>query len=364
MIVATDSNSENTSFTSMTGSPGSIYQSEWGVTNGCRLDTPDACQDLVDHVASPGYFSELRHFSNDDFLGQENINLAQKVAMGSELRENEIKNLEALLKAEADMKKTTKAKNAELVKELESLHAQFTNLQVSNDRLSQQVSTLQAQVTGEERIKATFEEFKKYEDDRVEQRDNGPSIGHWARHAPCRMSEGLKYGIEQGKVGRDLADVEAYDPEANGKLVKALQDLKDLKYPMVDELERLKDALMELLMASLYSDSDTREDTPQWVHDLRLSSAQLKIPIYPEVRDSKDPWAVKEEMLLEDAITANKSRAEKKKKCRVIFRTYEIGSAHHARSDGVLVSVPTIVPPGLAILLADAATQTDIFEDE
>ncbi|GJW10705.1 hypothetical protein Tco_1576532 [Tanacetum coccineum] len=38
-------------------------------------------------------------------------------------RENEIKNLEALLEAEADMKKAAKAKNAELVKELESLCA-------------------------------------------------------------------------------------------------------------------------------------------------------------------------------------------------------------------------------------------------
>ncbi|GJR90491.1 hypothetical protein Tco_0214502 [Tanacetum coccineum] len=147
-----DPDSENTSFTSMAGSPG----------------TP------------PGYFSELRHLPNDDFLSQYNINLARQVAMCSQLRlrfeqeakllkksiaqvarrdqriqakENEIKNLEALLEAEADMKKAAEAKNEEIMKELESLRAQFTDLQVSNDRLSQKVSTLQAQVTGEERIK-------------------------------------------------------------------------------------------------------------------------------------------------------------------------------------------------------------------
>nr|GFD44901.1 hypothetical protein [Tanacetum cinerariifolium] len=33
---------------------------------------------------------------------------------------------------------------------------------------------------------------------------------------------------------------------------------------------------------------------------------------------------------------------------------------HHARSDGVSVSVPTVVPQGLALLLVDAATQTDL----
>ncbi|GJR46804.1 reverse transcriptase domain-containing protein [Tanacetum coccineum] len=168
--VTGDPELKNTSFTSMAGSPGKIYQPGWGVTNGCRLDTPEACQDLVDHLAPPGYFSKLRHLPNDDFLGQYNMNLARQVAMGSQLRlrENEIKNLEALLEAEGDMKKSAEAKNAELVKELESLRAQFTDLQVSNDRLSQQVSTLQAQVIGKEKLKALFEEFKKYKDDRVE----------------------------------------------------------------------------------------------------------------------------------------------------------------------------------------------------
>nr|GEU67471.1 hypothetical protein [Tanacetum cinerariifolium] len=51
-------------------------------------------------------------------------------------RENEIKNLEALLEAETDMKKATEAKNAKLVKELENLRALFADLQVSNERLS------------------------------------------------------------------------------------------------------------------------------------------------------------------------------------------------------------------------------------
>nr|GFC56648.1 hypothetical protein [Tanacetum cinerariifolium] len=37
-------------------------------------------------------------------------------------REKHIKNLEALLEAEADMKDIAEAKNVELVKELESLH--------------------------------------------------------------------------------------------------------------------------------------------------------------------------------------------------------------------------------------------------
>nr|GEV85209.1 hypothetical protein [Tanacetum cinerariifolium] len=321
------------------------------------LDTPEACQDLVDHVAPPGYFSKLRHLHNDDFLKQYNVNLARKVAMGSQLRlrfeqeakllkksvaqvarrdkriqarENEIKNLETLLEAEANMKKAAEDKSAELSQELENMRALVSDLQVSNNRLSQQVSTLQEQVNGEEKLKAAFEEFKQYEDNRAK---------------------------------LDLEAIEAYDPEAEAKYIAALHALKNMKYPLVDQLKSLKDALMDVIMASLHLKSDTGDDAPQWVRELRPSSSQLTIPVYPEVRDPMDPWACKEEILFADAIAANVSRAEKKKKCRVVCRTHGVGSAQHARSDGVLVFVPTVSPQGLAILLADAATQTETSDE-
>nr|GFC98294.1 hypothetical protein [Tanacetum cinerariifolium] len=102
--------------------------------------------------------------------------------------------------------------------------------------------------------------------------------------------------------------------EADTKYVAALHVLKDLKYPLVDQLEKLKDAPID-----------------------------LKILVYPEVRNSKDPWSFKDEILLEDAIAANVSHAENKKKCQVVCRTHE--------------SVPPTTP-------ADAATQIEIIEDE
>ncbi|GJY10837.1 hypothetical protein Tco_0379022 [Tanacetum coccineum] len=318
------------------GSPSGIYQRVWGVTNSCRLDTPEACQDLVDHTVPPGYFLELRHLPNAEFLGQYNMNLARQVAIGSQLW--------LRFEQEARLLKKARAKIARRDQRIQ---------------LSQQVSHLQVQVTGEERIKAAFEEFKKYEDNKPHMLTAIAGrrwvIGHGLRLAVMKcaesseirqafanvvsaglakgMSEGLKYGIEHGKAGRDLADVKAYDLEANNKLVKALQDLKDLKYPM-------------------------------WIRDLHLSSSQLKIPIYPEVRAPKDPWAVKKEVPLEDVIAANISRAEKKKKCGVVCRTHGIGSTYHARPDGILVSVPTVGPQGLAILLTDAGTQTQRSEDK
>nr|GEW88682.1 hypothetical protein [Tanacetum cinerariifolium] len=278
-------------------------------------------------------------------------------------REQEIKNLEALLEAEADMKKAAKDKNAKLSQELENMWALFSDLQVSNDNLSQQVVTLKEQVSGEEKLKAAFEEFKQYEDNRVEQRcvkmdarldalsidfdeELYPHmltaiagcrwvIGHGMRLAVVKcseslemrqafadvvsariakgMSEGLRHGVEHGRAQLDLEALEAYDPKSEDKYTAALQVLKNPKYPLVDQLEGLKDTPMDVIMAALHLESDTGDDALQW----------------------------------------------KKKKYRIVCCTHGVGSAHHPRSDGIPVSVPTVVPQDLAILLADTATQTD-----
>nr|GEY69792.1 transposase (putative), gypsy type [Tanacetum cinerariifolium] len=292
---AGDPESENASSPVEVGSSESIYRPEWGVVNGSLLDTPEACQDLVEHVA-----------------------------------------------------------------------------------------TLQQQVSGEEKLKAAFEEFKRQQDERVKQRcaemdarldalsivfyeELYPHmltaiagrrwvIGRGLRLAMMKcgeslelrqafadvvsagiakgLSEGLRHGLEHGQAQLSLESIEAYDPEAEAKFVAALQALKDLKYPLVDQLEGLKDTPMD-----------------------------LTIPVYPEVRDPRNPWACKEEIVLADAIAANIRRAEKKKKCRTVCRTHGVGSTHHARSDGVPVSAPTVVPRGLALLLANTATQTKLEDD-
>nr|GEY18653.1 transcription factor, MADS-box [Tanacetum cinerariifolium] len=364
VAAARDPSSENVSSPTEVGSPRCVYRPEWGVTNGSLLDTPEACQDLVDHAAPPGYFFELRHMHNDNFLGQYNINLARQVAMGSQLRlrfeqeakllrksvaqmarreqriqarESEIKSLEALLEIEADMKRAAEEKSAGLSQELERM------------------------LSGEETLKAAFEDYKQHQDQMVEQRcaemdarldamsidfdeELYPHmltaiagrrwvIGHRLRLATMKcveslemrqaftdvvsagiakgMSEGLKHGVEHGHAQRTIESLEAYDPEAEAKFAAAFH------------------------------------------------SSQLAIPVYPEVRDPWNPWACTEEIKLADAIAANISRAEQKKRSRIVCRTHGVGSAHHARSDRVLVSAPIVVPQGLALILVDAAMQTD-----
>nr|GEY67448.1 transposase (putative), gypsy type [Tanacetum cinerariifolium] len=406
-----DPESKNASFSSVVGSLKSIYRPEWGVANGSMLDTPEACQDLVDHVAMG---SQLRlRFEQEAKLLRKSVAQVARQDKRIQAREHEIKNLEALLEAEAGMKKAAEDKGTGISQELEDMRARFSDLQVSNEHLSQQVATLQEQISGEEKLKAVFKEFKRYEDNRVEQRcaemdarldamsidfdeklyphmltavaDRRWVIGRGLRLAIMKcgeslelrqafvdvmsagiakgMSEGLRHEVEHGQAQLSLESIEAYDLEVEAKYVAALQALKDLKYPLVYQLEGLKDAPMEVIMASLYLESDTGDDAPQHVRDLCLSSSQLTIPVYPKVRDPMNPWACKEEMLLADDIAANISHAEKKKKCRIVCHTHGVGSAHHGWSDGVSVSVPTVVPQGLALLLADAATLTEFEED-
>nr|GEV53575.1 hypothetical protein [Tanacetum cinerariifolium] len=392
-IVENPETKKSDSSASMDRSPGDIYQPGWGIPNNCRLDTPDACKEVVDHIAHPGYFYVLRHLPNAEFLDQYNINLARLVAMGSQLRlrfeqeakllkkatakigrqdqriqareedikrlagevnslkatktevyrlRGQVKNLETLLEAEADMKKAAESQNAQLTKELENLRVQFSDLQVNNKfkkMEDENVESHYAEIDTQLDAMSIYFDEELYPHMLIAIAGRRWIIGHGLRLAVIRcaksvklrqafadvvsvglvkgMSEGLEHGITHGKAGRDLSMVEAYDPEANDKFNQAVTVLKELKCPLVDELEKLKDAPME-------------------------------------------------EMTLKKALMADIIRAEKKKKCRVVYRTHEVGSAHYAKSDGVPVSVPTIAPQGPAILLVDAATQTDVAvkEDE
>nr|GEX75739.1 hypothetical protein [Tanacetum cinerariifolium] len=322
---AGDLDSENASSHVEVGSPKSIYRPEWGVANGSLLDTPEACQDLVDHVAPPGYFSELRHMHNDEFLRQYNVNLARQVAMGSQLR---------------------------LMFEQEAMLMRKSVAQVARRDKRIQAQELEIKKTG-----STTEDRGRYEEghERQECRANprtrryacsvlgSPGEQRASISAGCYptragiakgMSEGLRHGVEHGQSRLNVESIEAYDPEAEAKFFAALQALKDLKYPLVDQLEGLKDAPMDVIIAALYLESDTGGDAPQYIRDLCLNSSQLTIPVFPE-------------------------SCREEKKCRIVCRTHRVGSAHHARSDAVPVSVPTVVPQGLALLLADATTQTE-----
>nr|GEZ79092.1 hypothetical protein [Tanacetum cinerariifolium] len=266
-----------------------IYQPRWGVTNSCRLDTPNACQDVIDHIVPPTYCSELRRMSNAEFLSQYNKNLAQQEEeikkFDQEIQglQNPTGNLKTLLEAEADMKKATETKNADLTKELESLHTYC------------------------------LRGVKKYEDDRVERRYaeidarlDALSIDVNEELYPHVLTAiaGRRWVIGHGLRLAVMKCVESIELRQAFANVVSAGIAKGMSEGLAHDIELGK------------AKSDSEEDAPKWICDLRPSTSQLKIHVYLEVRDPRDPWAIKEEMLLEEAIAANVSRGKKKKRCR------------------------------------------------
>ncbi|GJU30442.1 hypothetical protein Tco_1174031 [Tanacetum coccineum] len=65
------------------------------------------------------------------------------------------------------------------------------------------------------------------------------------------MQEGLAAGIEHGQAGRCLTDLEAYIPSAEDDFNSAIRELRDLNFPLLQELSTKKDAstwdIMDLL---------------------------------------------------------------------------------------------------------------------
>nr|GEW46186.1 hypothetical protein [Tanacetum cinerariifolium] len=265
IAAAGDPESENVPSPAEVGSPRSVYWPEWGVTNGSLLDTPEVCQDLVDHAAPPGYFSELRHIHNKDFLRQYNINLARQVAMGSQLRlrfkqeakllrksvaqvarrdqriqarESEIKNLEALLETEVGIKRAVEEKSVGLSQELERMRAQFLELQ--DQLVEQRCAEMDARLDA---LSIDFDE-ELYPHMLTAIAGRRWVIGHGLRLALMKcaeslemrqafadvvsagvakgMSEGLKHGVEHGHAKLTVDSLEAYDPEAEAKFAAAL----------------------------------------------------------------------------------------------------------------------------------------------
>nr|GEZ26634.1 hypothetical protein [Tanacetum cinerariifolium] len=180
------------------------------------------------------------------------IPLTLPVAMGSQLS--------LRFEQEAKLLQKSVAQVARRDQRIQSRELEIKNLEVLRE----------TEVSREETLKAAFEEYKQQQDQLVEQRWYGLLLAMMkcAESLEMRqafayvvfagvakgMNEGLNHGVEHGHAQLTVESLEAYDPEAEAKFAAAL---KDLKYPLLDQLEGLKDAPMDVIMAALYLESDT-----------------------------------------------------------------------------------------------------------
>ncbi|GJR99361.1 hypothetical protein Tco_0315870 [Tanacetum coccineum] len=318
-----------------------MYIPNWNITNNTRIDNPATCRSLLDHATPPGYWAALCNQGDVGFLDSFNINSVKHICMASELRlryEHEIMTMEkferkftdsaaivqqrdaevADLKAKLEKSEAKAAEVVELRKRVSDLQAvvavkigKVANLNTQNAGLLEKVSTLElvcGELDGKDATERRFAERDAKLDARIAdvRRDMDNDLYPYMLTAIARRRwvighgfclDGLEAGIVHGKAGRSLTQIEAYDPEVEGKYVVAVSAFENVSFPLLDELEGLKDSSLMLIMSALtlkddHGDADT---TPKF-RRFQPSLDQVTVPIYSE------SGPIDHEMLLSDAI--------------------------------------------------------------
>ncbi|GJS03545.1 putative gypsy type transposase [Tanacetum coccineum] len=124
------------------------------------------------------------------------------------------------------------------------------------------------------------------------------------------IQQGLEAGIVHGKGGRSLAQLEAYDPEVEGKYVAAVSEFENILFPLLDELESLKDSPLASIMSALVlkDDQGNVDAAPEFAR-FQPSLDQVVVPV------NSDSSYVDHEMLLSEAIPSVRRSAERKGLC-------------------------------------------------
>ncbi|GKB95121.1 hypothetical protein Tco_0981258 [Tanacetum coccineum] len=105
------------------------------------------------------------------------------------------------------------------------------------------------------------------------------ALGHaFGRAIEKGMQEGLAAGIEHGQAGRCLTDLEAYIPSAEDDFNSAIRELRDLNFPLLQELSNRKDASTWDIMDLLRLDDAVAETLG--MTDLQPDASQLMVPVH------------------------------------------------------------------------------------
>nr|GEU42444.1 hypothetical protein [Tanacetum cinerariifolium] len=217
-----------------------VYIPTWKVTNDSTLDDPYVCCDLMDHLAPPALFAQLRPCIMISFILNSMLVLHDKFVLGR----SQLSIMET-----ADATKSIK---------LRDLKEDNFALKGEISALSERATTLESVTTSKEAELA--------------------SLSFQVTKLTAGIQDGLKVGIDHGKVSRDLSVVEAYDPSAEEKYVDAVNTLGAVDFSLLSELESKKESSIVDLMDSLHLEGALAE-IPK-AEDILLSPEQLMLPIY------------------------------------------------------------------------------------
>ncbi|GJT32397.1 hypothetical protein Tco_0922816 [Tanacetum coccineum] len=154
------------------------------------------------------------------------------------------------------------------------------------------------------------------------------------------MQEGLAAGIEHGQAGRCLTDLEAYIPSAEVDFNSAVRDLRDLDFPLLQELSNKKDASTWDVMDLLRLDDAVAEALG--MTDLQPDVSQLMVPVH-----HKQDRVVIGSQALSVALDICRGRVEKMERNlveRLPLLKDVFVSLDHPLSAEALIEPPVVVP--------------------
>ncbi|GKA57245.1 hypothetical protein Tco_0756433 [Tanacetum coccineum] len=323
-----------------------VYVPNWNITNNARIDNHVTCRNLLEHVTPPGYWAALRNQHDAEFLdsfiltrlsmfrlryeheiimrGKYEKNFIDSAAVVQQ-KDAKIIDLRAWLeKSEAEAADVTELRKR--VSDLEAMVAvkvgDVATLNIQNAGLSKKVSALELvrgeldskvaqltadcdglrdQVVGEERAAALDARIADV------RRDMDNDLYPHMLTAIAGRSWVVGHGI---CLAVHKCAIEAYDPEIEVKYVAAVSEFKGVSFPLLDELESLKDSPLSLIMSALTlkDDHGNTDATPEFCR-FQPSLDQVTVPIYFE-SDSIDC-----EMLLSDVIPTIRQSAERRGLC-------------------------------------------------
>ncbi|GJT94018.1 hypothetical protein Tco_1082863 [Tanacetum coccineum] len=285
-----------------------VYVPNWNVTNNARVDNPVICRSLLDLVTPPGYWAALRNQGDVGFLDAFNINSPQYICMADakvvelkvKLKKSESKaaEVEELRKRVFDLEAMVAVKVGEAAS-LTTQNAGLLEKDAAERRFTESVVELDARIADVRR---------DMDNDLYPHMLTAIAGRRWV--VGHGIQQGLEAGVVHGKAGRSLTQIEAYDPKVEGKYVVAVFEFEGVSFPLLDDLESLKDSPFALIMSALIlkdGQGDT-DATPEFAW-FQPSLDEVAVLIYSE------SGSVDREMLLSDAIPAIRQSVERRGLC-------------------------------------------------
>nr|GEU44549.1 copia protein [Tanacetum cinerariifolium] len=319
---------------------------------------------MIDQLAAPDFFSQLRSMDYDQLFAEFNVGVARQTRLSTEVRLRYEHNLRErktikrkcvrqadLLKERdveiANSKAQLSLKEVEATEvihlrnqvsivevartELGSLTAQtakltqdLSNLELSCDELSVKATSLEPQRM-DEQVKALSDrvagiDFKLMA--LVLHLDEEFYPRFWTTIAGRAViglaidkgtQAGLVAGIDHGKDKRGLADVASYDPSVEARYVFAVQAFYNLNFKLLTQLESQKDANIADIMSLLRLEGPSAETLE--VSRLQPSYKQLFLPVH-----RKEDNVVTRETSLSDSLDMVHAYVQKLKESALSHR--------------------------------------------